>query len=170
MKFPRLTPARAGTAGGLSAAAAAICAIFLVAQEGFAPVARHERVDPPGVITWCFGRTNFDDPTVVAGTRFSREDCKKQLEADLPKYAAPLVRCIKGFSTMPPHRQAALTSAAYNLGPGTVCKSTAVRLLNQGYVVAGCNALMAYTRANGVVLRGLINRRRVEVAMCKRED
>jgi hypothetical protein len=46
-------------------AAVALTASFLTVWEGYAPVAKHEHVDPPGVITWCFGRTNFDDPTVA---------------------------------------------------------------------------------------------------------
>lgn len=155
---------------GWAGAGVTLCAGFLMAWEGFAPVAKHERVDPPGVITWCFGRTNYDDPTVKAGTRFTKPECVKLLEKDLPKYAAPLLKCIDNFNTLPPHRQAAMVSFSYNLGPGTVCKSSVVKNLNNGNVPAACNAMMKYTRANGVVLRGLINRRNAERAYCLRND
>jgi lysozyme len=148
----------------------AICASFLVGAEGYEPVAKHEAVDPPNVITWCFGRTNYDDPTVKAGTHFTREQCKQFLEQDLPKYAAPVQACIPSFGAMPPHRQAALVSFAYNLGPRTLCKSSVARNLNAGDVRRGCDAMLAYNRANGRVLRGLQNRRAAERAMCLRED
>lgn len=147
-----------------------IAASFLMTREGFEPVAVHERVDPPGVITWCFGRTNFDDPGVVAGTRFNREQCKVFLEEDLPKYAAPLQECVTGFDTMPPTRQAALVSFAYNLGSRTVCRSSVVRHLNDGNVMAGCDAMLAYNRVNGRVCDdahcGLGARRRAERKLC----
>lgn len=161
-----------GKAGLAAAGSAAVvlAAAFLTVWEGFAPVAKHERVDPPGVITWCFGRTNYDDPTVKAGTHFNKEQCQKLLEADIPKYAAPLYKCVKDFAEYPPHRQASLISFSYNLGPGTVCKSTTVKELNAGHVKAGCDAMMRYTRANGVVLKGLVNRRTAERAYCLRSD
>lgn len=151
-------------------AGVAIAASFLMAREGFAPVAVHERIDPPGVITWCFGRTNFDDPSVAAGTRFNREQCKAFLQEDLPKYAAPLQDCILSFDLMPPARQAALVSFAYNLGGGTVCKSSVARELNRGNVQAGCDAMLLYNRVDGKVCDdahcGLGARRRAERKLC----
>lgn len=166
----RTPQGKAGWAGGIATAASALTASFLMVHEGYEPTAKHERGDPPHVITWCYGRTNFDDNTVKAGTHFTKDQCKPLLEADIPKYAAPLFKCVKNFGDYPMHRQAALISFSYNVGPGTACKSSAVRLLNAGEVQDGCNALMRYTRANGVVLRGLVTRRRDERAYCLRSD
>lgn len=143
-----------------------LCAAFLMAREGYEPVARHERIDPPGVITWCFGRTNYDDPAVKAGTRFSRAQCKQFLEQDLPKYAAPVQECIPSFNSMPPSRQAALVSFAYNLGAGRLCASSVAMDLNAGDVRAGCNAMLAWNRSNGRVVRGLVLRRQAERKLC----
>lgn len=151
---------------GWAGAGVAVCASFLMLWEGYEPVAKHERVDPPGVITWCFGRTNYDVKGVKPGTRFTKAQCEKFLEEDLPRYAGPIQRCAKGFADMPPKRQAALVSFAYNLGPGRVCKSSVIRNLNRGNIVEGCNAMLAYTRANGVVLRGLQRRRAAERHLC----
>lgn len=145
----------------------AICAAFLMIHEGYEPVAKHERADPPNVITWCFGRTNYDDPSVPAGTRFSKDECKVFLADDLPKYAAPVQECIPGFDQFPPYRQAALVSFGYNLGSGTLCKSSVARLMNEGRFDEGCDAMAPYVRANGVVLQGLVNRRRDEIKLCK---
>jgi lysozyme len=148
-----------------------VCAAFLMVREGYAPVAKHERIDPPDVITWCFGRTNLDDPSVKAGTRFTKEDCKQQLmESLIDRYGPPIQACIPQFVTYGPHRQAALVSAGYNLGPARICNSSVGKNLRAGNVEAGCKALLAYNRANGVVLRGLKLRRQAEYEMCLRED
>ncbi|RTL52888.1 MAG: glycoside hydrolase [Bradyrhizobiaceae bacterium] len=150
----------------LSVAAIAIATPFVMLWEGYAPVARHEAVDPPGVITWCFGRTNYDDPTVRAGTRFTKDECAAMLPATLEKYAVQVRGCVPQWDGLPDSVKAALTSFTYNLGAGTVCRSSAVKLVNAGNIKAACQAMMLYTRANGQVLRGLINRRTAERNLC----
>ena len=161
-----MIPANKNLGKGLSVGAGVILAAFLVMWEGFAPVAVHERVDPPGVITWCFGRTNYDDPSVKAGTHFSKEECEKTLVEDFPKYAEPIAACIPNFAKLADPLQASLVSFAYNLGPRTLCRSSVARYINEGNIAAGCDAMMAFTRANGVVLQGLKNRRRAERELC----
>lgn len=146
-----------------------ISVAFTAAWEGFAPVATHERIDPPGVITWCFGRTNYDDPSVKVGTRFTKAECEKELPETLARYAADVEDCIPDVSNMPPSRQAALISFTYNLGKGNLCKSSVARYLNAGDVRRGCDAMLLYDRANGVVLKGLQNRRRAERELCLRD-
>lgn len=147
-----------------------ICASFLMLHEGYAPVAKHERIDPPGVITWCFGRTNYDDPTVAAGTAFTKPQCEQLLEQDLPKYAAPVQQCIPSFDRLSPSTQAGLVSFAYNLGGGTLCKSSVAREINAGNLAAGCDAMLLYNRVNGHVCDdahcGLGSRRRAERKLC----
>lgn len=166
MSPPRITKKHVGWAG----AGVAIAVTFLTAREGFEPTAKHEAIDPPGVITWCFGRTNFDDPSVKAGTRFTKEQCQKFLADDMPKYAEGVQDCVSGFDAMPPHRQAALVSFAYNLGAKRLCGSSVGRKLNAGDVRGGCDAMLAYDRANGNVIRGLQLRREAEREMCLRDD
>jgi lysozyme len=89
------------------------------------------------------------------------------LERDLPKYQAQVRRCIP--KEQPPHREAALVSFAYNLGPGAVCGPVG-RFINAGNIIAGCNAMLAYDHAGGRVLAGLTRRRQAERAMCLRND
>lgn len=156
------------TAIGLSTAVATLTAAFLMPWEGYAPVAKHERIDPPGVITWCFGRTNFDDPTVKAGTRFTKEECKKQLEETIPKYSEQARKCIPNLYALPEPTQAAVISFTYNLGQGNLCKSRVAANLNRGppNIQAACDAMLAFTRANGKFIQGLLNRRRAERTLC----
>lgn len=162
---PRIPPGGKWVGSGV-----AVCAGFLMLWEGYVAEPRHERVDPNGVMTWCYGRTNYDVPTPPAGTHFTKDDCKKFLEEDLQKYAAPIMKCMPGFAYMPPKRQAAVVSFGYNIGPERACKSTAIRQLNAGNVQAGCDAMMSWVSANGVVLKGLVNRRNGERALCLAED
>jgi lysozyme len=157
-----------GAKGGVAAAAAALAVVCLTQWEGMDLIAKHFAIDPPGVITACIGRTNYDDPDLRAGQKFTPEQCKQFLLDDLPKYAAQLDRCLKVET--PPHRRAALISFTYNVGGGTVCKSSVIRYINQGDVQRGCDALMNYTKANGKYLQGLANRRKFEREWCLRED
>lgn len=137
---------------------------------------RQQKIDPPGVYTVCDGVTNLDPDYrhIKPGDKFTEAQCREAFAKILPTYYAPLAECVNGYTAMPPHRQTALLSAAYNLGPGTICRSRAVRLLNEGNVKEGCEALGAFVRANGVVLRGLERRRFDpkwgEISWCKRDD
>lgn len=147
------------------AAVVAATIALLVPWEGYQPVAHHDRIDPAGVITWCYGRTNYDDPTVKIGTRFTKKQCEELLaQADIPKYNAMVHRVIK--VPMSVGTEAALTSFTYNVGEGTLRKSSVARKINAGNVRGGCEALMLYTMADGKRLQGLVNRRVEERKVC----
>ena len=155
---------RVAIAAGVAAAASA----FLMTWEGTTLVAKHERIDPPGVITVCNGITNYDQSDLKEGDRFTTEQCAEMLADALPRYEAQLRACITG--DQPPKRHVALLSFVYNLGQGTLCRSSVAKFINAGNVRAGCDAMLLYNRANGVVLRGLDRRRRAERELCLRSD
>ena len=57
----------------------------------------------------------------------------------------------------------ALTSFVYNVGPGAIEKDTRVgQALRRKQWQAAADGMLAYTRAGGRVLQGLVNRRRAE--------
>lgn len=170
---------RQKVAGSLSAAALALAAVFIPHWESggrMDTTVRQQAIDPKGVYTVCDGITNLDPDYawIRPGMKFTETQCAEAFKKVLPKYIEPLAQCIDGYYQMPPHRQVALLSAGYNLGTGTVCRSRAVRLINQGKVDEGCEALGVFVRANGEVLKGLQNRRFDpkwgEIAWCKRND
>ena len=151
------------------AAIIALTIPLLVSFEGFRSVAVHERIDPPGVYTVCFGRTNYDDPKIRPGVRYTKAECETFVSADLEeKYLPEVNRCI--HVPLPPHRGAAVLDFTYNLGGGALCKSSVARKLNAGDVRGGCNAMLLYDRANGRQLPGLARRRRAERALCLMEN
>lgn len=140
-------------------------AVSLIAGfEGLLHVGIHDKIDPPGVNTVCFGHIE----NVKIGERHTTLECQIMLAEDLPRYDAMVKKCI--HVPMPPHRHAAIISFTYNLGGGALCRSTVARELNAGHVQAGCDAMLRYNKANGRVLQGLKNRRVNERAHCLRED
>lgn len=169
IKLPAVHP-KVKKAAGLSAAGAACCALLIAHWEGKDLTAKHNSFDPPRVVTVCNGVTNYDWPWLKAGMKFTNEQCATALAENVQKYAAPIAKCVPSFTSMPPHRQAALTSFAYNLGPARICNSSIARDLNAGRVTRACNAMLQYTRAAGKQLTGLVRRRQQEHEWCLRND
>jgi lysozyme len=161
-------------AAGLTAATLACSAALISHWEGEDRVAKHNSFDPKGVITVCDGYTNLDDPSLKVGMRFTHEECQKLLMEVIPEYAYPIDQCLIHFREYGPHKQAALISFAYNLGPGKICGEPVGTLLNRGRDREACNYMTHYERAVGRVLPGLVNRREDgfwgEVAWCLRTD
>jgi len=172
---------RAGPAIVIPAAVGALAAVFIPRWEGMSLVVEHQHFDPPGVYTVCNGVTNLDPDYawIRPGMKFTTEKCAEAFQKILPKYYEPLVGCIDGFMAYPPHRQVAVLSFAYNLGPGAVCgdrkhSGQIAATFNAGNAKGACKMMGAYVRANGVTLKGLQNRRFDpkwgEIAWCSRED
>jgi len=159
-------------AGG--AVAMTLAATLISHWEGEDRTAKHNSFDPPDIITVCDGVTNYDWPSLKVGQTFTHQQCQDALADLIPKYAAPVQKCVPGLYQMPPHRQAALLSFSYNLGPARICNSQIAPLLNAGKDAQACELMKAYVRANGRVLQGLVNRRddpvRGEEAWCMRND
>lgn len=148
-------------------AVALAAAAFISGFEGVDLIAKHYAHDPDDVITYCQGLTNLsENKNVKVGDRFTLEFCNKKFATVLPRYWAMVVRQIPSANTMPLNRQKALLSFTFNVGEGNLQKSSVRRYLNAGNIQKGCDALLLYNRANGKVLRGLINRREAERKLC----
>lgn len=152
----------------LTPAVLAIIVPFLGAWEGIDHVARHQAIDPGGIITYCNGLTNYDNPNIKEGEIFSDAQCAKLLSGELPRYAAMVDRQI--HVSMPPHRYSSILSFTYNEGEGTLHRSSIRTDMNAGRTTQACNDLLKYDIANGKVLVGLENRRKAERGYCLRED
>lgn len=136
--------------------------------EGLLTTAIHDKIDPPGVVTVCYGMTNYDKPNLKVGDKFTIDQCKKHLLDAIPRYYEQMRKCI--HVDMPPHRMAAMVSFTYNVGQGNVCRSSVAKYMNQGRTREACDALLNWTKANGVTLKGLLNRRKFERQWCLRND
>lgn len=153
-------------------------------QQGFIPhweggnskrsVAVHQSFDPKGVITVCHGHTNLDDPNLEEGDVYTAVMCSEVLGKDLEKYNEQLASCLPDNFMVGNHQHVAMLSFIYNVGKGNFCNSSVGREFRAGHREAGCRNMGKFTRAAGVELRGLVNRRYDqfwgEIKWCLRED
>ncbi len=135
---------------------------FIAQEEGESLVSYRDIV---GVPTICFGATDG----VEMGMRMTHQECVDLLWAEVAQYRDRLhayftPRTIS--DRLPPTRDAAYTSLAYNCGVAGIGRSTATRRLNSGDVAGGCQALTWWNKAGGRVIRGLVNRRKREQVLC----
>jgi lysozyme len=126
-------------------------------------IRRYAYYDPPGILTVCYGHTGG----VVQGKRYSLEQCRSLLNADMLKAVDAVERCHPG---LPENVLAAFADATYNIGPKVACDSTASKRLSQGRLAEACNELPKWdkSRVAGVLvaLPGLAARREKERALC----
>lgn len=144
-------------------AAAAVATVIAIPAEG---IRQYAYFDPPGILTVCYGSTT----DVVAGRRYSMEECRARLDADMLTAVQAVERCAPGLPEKP---LAAFADAVYNMGPTIVCNtsaSTAARLLKAGDWQAACRQLPRWDKARVagvmVALPGLTKRRAEEMALC----
>lgn len=141
---------------GLGALALAVATPFIAEWEG-------KRNDPyrdiVGVQTVCYGETN------VAMRRYTDAECLSMLNESVATYRDAVLRCTPSL-TGHPIQLAAVTSLAYNIGPGAYCRSTVDRRFDAGDLRGGCNAILMWNRAGGRVVQGLTNRRNAEYELC----
>ena len=132
--------------------------VFTPVWEGKDLVAKKDMIGTGHPMTYCYGQTD-EFGAVKAGTRFTTKQCDEFLAKSLPKYLNPIVQCVTA-EELPVKVWAALADAAYNAGPGRVCKSPMVAKINAGDVTAACNAFDGWiVTSDHVVRRGLVARR-----------
>jgi len=151
-----------GAAIGGVAGAATIAAIvaFIGPWEGRRYTAYQDVV---GVWTICEGHTKG----VKAGDVATDAQCDEMAAQDVAEHNAGIRACIT--RPMPQNVEIAFTSLAFNAGVGAFCGSTALRRYNAGDDSGACDALNMWVRAGGKVVKGLVNRRAAESALCKKD-
>jgi lysozyme len=138
----------------------ALALALICSWEGLKLIGWHDKIDPPGVNTVCYGHIEG----VKVGDRYTAEQCKNMLLNDLPRYEAMVRKCVT--APMSDGTHAALLSFTFNVGGGALCKSSVAHKINAGDLQGGCDALLLYTRANGKFVQGLLNRRKDERRLC----
>lgn len=141
-------------------AIAAVAATLVGGFEGLRTVAYPDPATKGPPWTVCYGHAEDVKP----GDRHTVAECKALLIKDLQKYANGIEGCVK--VPLPDERYVALVSFAYNVGVSAACHSSVVRLINAGQTQAGCDALLKWNRAAGLVFPGLTKRRQKERALC----
>jgi lysozyme len=146
------------TVASAAALAAALPAVKV--YEGLWLTAKVDTIGTGRPVTACYGETE----NVRLGQKFTKQECDDLLVVKLKRYDAEIGRCIT--VELPDYTRAALVSFAYNVGSAGACRSSTIRKMNQGDIRGGCEALMQWTRAQGRVVKGLVNRRDKERKLC----
>jgi lysozyme len=143
-----------------TAAAIAMALPATKAYEGYWPTVKIDWIGTGHPPTGGYGETE----NVKVGETHSEKYWADLLAVKLRRYDAEIGQCIT--RELPDATRAALVTFAYNVGSAGACKSTVVRKMNAGDIRGGCDALMAWNRAGGRVVKGLTNRRAAERKMC----
>jgi lysozyme len=164
---PATPPGRPPAPVASSEARTLIIAEHLVGQwEGLELDAYLDTIARPPIWTVCYGETEGVRPNEVRTEAQCRAGLRRGLaryRTDLHKYYTPETKATR----LPPSRDAAFVSTAWNVGPHGLGKSTAVRRLNAGDILGACEAIGWWNKAGGRVIRGLVNRRSAEQALCR---
>ena len=151
------------TTGKRVGTAVALAAAIAIPAEGLRQWAYY---DPPGILTVCYGSTT----DVQKGKKYSLDECKARLDADMLAAVQAVDRCAPG---LPVPVLAAFGDAVYNIGPTVACdtsRSTAARLLKAGDLRGACDQLPRWNKARVagamVELPGLTKRRAKERELC----
>lgn len=148
--------------GAVGVLVAALAAPMIAKWEG----TRYEAYPDPatGGAPWtiCVGHTG---PDVYKGLKYTKDQCMELLKVDMAEANYHVNRCLP----MPKlaHVEAALTSAAFNIGPKVVCGSTLQRKALANDWPGACAALSQWRMAAGKVMKGLEYRRADERQLCE---
>lgn len=142
---------------GLIGASAATSLIALVGMwEG---KSNDPYKDIVGVWTVCYGETN------APMRRYSDAECKEMLADSLASYAGPVLARnpeLRGHD----NQIVAATSLSYNIGIVAYRRSTVAKRFSAGDWKGACDAFLSWSYAGGKQVKGLLNRRKAERAIC----
>jgi lysozyme len=141
-------------------AALALSASTLVGIAGWEGYSGSAYQDIVGIWTIGFGTT----AGVKQGQSIDPVKALKRKLDDVQKFEGAIKQCV----TVPLHQHEydAYLSLAYNIGPTAFCRSTLVRLLNEGKYTMACEQILRWDKAGGKVVRGLTLRREAEYRQC----
>jgi lysozyme len=120
--------------------------------------------DIVGVWTICGGDTTNVKPGMVE----TSAGCDAREDRQLAAHAAPVLACTPRLKGRP-NQLAAAISLAYNIGTKGYCGSTVARRFNAGDWAGACDAFLMWNKAGGRVVQGLVNRRRAERDLCRKD-
>lgn len=148
--------------GGVTAAILSAIATY----ESFVPQAMLPlKEDRPTV---GYGSTYYEDGTPVKlGDTITKERAQILLKNVADQTAQQMLKCL-GDVPLYEYEWNAYVSFTYNVGTKAFCSSTLLKKLKQhppDYAGA-CKELLRWTKQNGKVVRGLVNRRQQEYKMC----
>lgn len=151
---------------------AIILALATALATPFEGIRQYAYYDPPGILTVCYGSTT----DVVKGKKYTLEECKVRLDADMLTAIDIVQNCTKN-NNLTVNQTVAFADMVYNIGPKPICnptQSTLARKLVANDVLGACNEIYKWDKARVagqlVALPGLTKRRIKEAELCKTPD
>lgn len=146
----------------VSLALSAAAFVGLIVSEGYTDSAIIPvKGDVP---TYGFGTTDG----VKIGDKTDPVAAVKLAFRDITKFEGAIKECVK--VPLSQNEYDAWVSFTYNIGAPSFCKSTAVRLLNEGKYGEACDQMLRWVYVKGNKVQGLVNRRQKEHKQCLSES
>ena len=147
-----------------------------VSKECLEMIKHHEGVRskpykcPAGLWTVGVGHVIGDGKTLPKewNRTFSQNEIDSILQTDLGRFERGVLRLCPNHLTQ--GRFDALVSFAFNVGLGSLQRSTLRMKHNRGEFVACINEFLKWSKVGGKVLRGLLNRRKDEAKLYETES
>lgn len=134
--------------------------------EGFRPDAYYDLGGKKGTLTVGYGFTSADIPDLKPGYRIDQRRAEQLLPSLLDKkYGPSILKNVK--VPLSDQQYSALTSFAYNVGPGAFEKSTMLKKINSGDFEGAAGEFGKWIYAGGKPVEGLARRRAAEQALFK---
>lgn len=118
--------------------------------------------DVVGIPTVCFGETRG----VKMGDEYTLDECRAMLGDALLEFEVAMRKCLVAPDRIPDKPYVAFLSLSYNIGSRAFCGSTVARRANAGDLRGACDGIVAWNKAGGRVVPGLVNRRAAERRLC----
>lgn len=115
---------------------------------------------PAGVWTVGYGTTRIGGKSVKEGAKVTTQEADDLLEQDLKRFEDGVNRLVQVEITQ--NQFDALVSFVYNLGVGSLQKSTLLKKLNAGLFDEAAEQFLKWDKAAGKRLPGLTRRRKAE--------
>ena len=136
-----------------------------ISAEGLSLIKKFEGCEleaylcPAGVWTIGYGHTK----DVKEGDKINKEEAEYLLQEEMIEYEG----YVNDYVEVPleQHMYDALVSFCYNLGGGSLKKSTLLKVLNEGKYEEVPAQIRRWNKSNGQVLEGLVRRREAEAIM-----
>ena len=120
---------------------------------------------PSDVLTVGIGSTEAGGQKIDVNHKYTDKEIAERWKNDI-QVAEKCVNLYGNGRSMPQGAFEAMTSITFNVGCGTMKKSTLFRLANKGYKPEMCEQFSRWVYAGGQKLRGLEIRRAKEKALC----
>jgi len=113
-----------------------------------------------GCLAIGYGTTRINGQPVAQGMTITLAEAEKYFEQDLAFFETGVAKYVKVPLTL--NQFSALVSFSYNLGLGSLQKSTLLKKLNAGDYAGAADEFGRWVHAGGKVLQGLVTRRQRE--------